>query len=73
MHDPPALPLPARTGPRGERGQPGAAVEYGKFLEYWKDADPAQPELADARKRLAALEKGQPLPGQGQRADRSPL
>ncbi len=33
----------------------GAAVEYRKFLEYWKDADPIHPELADARKRLAAL------------------
>jgi serine/threonine protein kinase/Flp pilus assembly protein TadD len=33
----------------------GAAVEYKKFLEYWKDADPTHPELADARKRLAAL------------------
>ena len=30
----------------------GAAVEYRKFLEYWKDADPTHPELADARKRL---------------------
>ncbi len=33
----------------------GAAGEYGKFLEYWKDADPTHPELADARTRLAAL------------------
>jgi serine/threonine protein kinase/Tfp pilus assembly protein PilF len=33
----------------------GAAVEYRKFLEYWKDADPTHPEPADARKRLAAL------------------
>jgi tetratricopeptide (TPR) repeat protein len=33
----------------------GAAVEYRKFLAYWKDADSNQPELADARKRLAAL------------------
>ena len=33
----------------------GAAVEYGKFLEYWKDADPTHPELADARTRLDAL------------------
>jgi tetratricopeptide (TPR) repeat protein len=34
----------------------GAAGEYRKFLEYWKDADKTHPELADARKRLAALE-----------------
>ena len=32
-----------------------AAVEYRKFLDYWKDADPAHPEPADARRRLAAL------------------
>jgi len=30
----------------------GAAVEYRKFLECWKDADASHPELADARKRL---------------------
>lgn len=34
----------------------GAAAEYRKFLEYWKDADPAHPELEDARRRLAALD-----------------
>jgi len=33
----------------------GAAVEYRKFLDYWKDADATHPELADARKRLVAL------------------
>jgi tetratricopeptide (TPR) repeat protein len=33
----------------------GAAVEYRKFLEYWKDAEPAHLELADARARLAGL------------------
>ncbi len=32
-----------------------AAAEYKKFLEYWKDADARHPELADAKKRLAAL------------------
>ncbi len=38
---------------KGDRA--GARAEYAKFLEYWKDADPTHPELADARKRLAAL------------------
>lgn len=33
----------------------GAAAEYRKFLEYWKDADKTHSEPADARKRLAAL------------------
>jgi serine/threonine protein kinase/tetratricopeptide (TPR) repeat protein len=33
----------------------GAAVEYRKFIGYWKDADAAHPEPADARRRLAAL------------------
>jgi tetratricopeptide (TPR) repeat protein len=38
---------------KGDRA--GARVEYSKFLEYWKDADPTHPELADARRRLAAI------------------
>jgi serine/threonine protein kinase/tetratricopeptide (TPR) repeat protein len=38
---------------KGDRA--GAAIEYRKFLDYWKDADPTHPELADARRRLAAL------------------
>ena len=38
---------------KGDKDQ--ARIEYGKFLEYWKDADPGHLELADARKRLAAL------------------
>jgi len=34
----------------------GAAGEYRKFLEYWKDADKIHLEPADARKRLAVLD-----------------
>jgi len=38
-----------------EKGDRAAArAEYAKFLEGWKDADPSHPELADARRRLAA-------------------
>ena len=38
---------------KGDRAE--ARAEYAKFLECWKDADPGHAELADARKRLAAL------------------
>ena len=38
---------------KGDRAS--ARAEYVKFLEGWKDADPGHVELADARKRLAAL------------------
>jgi len=38
---------------KGEKAK--AAAEYRKFLEYWKDADPKHPELADAKKRLQSL------------------
>ena len=37
---------------KGDRA--GGRAEYAKFLEGWKDADPSHPELADARRRLAA-------------------
>jgi tetratricopeptide (TPR) repeat protein len=40
----------------GKGDKTGAAGEYRKFLEYWKDADKTHPELADARKRLAAID-----------------
>lgn len=32
-----------------------AIVNYQKFLEIWKDADPGLPDPADAKNRLAAL------------------
>jgi serine/threonine protein kinase/Flp pilus assembly protein TadD len=39
-----------------EKGDKDKAREqYRKFLEFWKDADPDHPEIADAKTRLAGL------------------
>jgi tetratricopeptide (TPR) repeat protein len=34
-----------------------AAENYGKFIELWKAADPGQPEIADAVRRLSSVSR----------------
>ena len=44
---------------KGDRGR--AAHYYAKFVDLWKNADPAlQPQVADVRKRLARLSDIEP-------------
>ena len=52
MLDPRHIMALARLLDRAGEGD-AARVEYRRFLEHWKDADPDVPELAEARGRLA--------------------
>ena len=44
-----------RKAKQREEDKARARENYNKFLDLWKDADPGQPEVDDARARLSAM------------------